>query len=288
MDDGSTPAFGSATVTNAANDFALVLRGTPIAPNSYTITTIGGGVFRVSATGTTGAGNNQNGVIRYSTNSGRPFRFIGYQLELGSTPTAYQRVTTAFDVTESGQRDCYGVRADGTDDGYATAGNVDFSNSPRMTVWAALRKRSDAAQGVFLELSSNWSTNDGAFSLQAPVSAAANFASTSRGSSVAIGGHTATAPGFAAPSVAILTAEFDIANDINRLFVNGVLAASATADQGAGNFRNDILYLFRRGGTSAPFNGDKFGLIVAGDLYQSSVRLRIDRLLSRITPTVNL
>jgi hypothetical protein len=45
------------------------------------------------------------------------------QLEVGSTATAYQRVGTAFDVTEAGVASMSYVSFDGTDDGMLT-GNI--------------------------------------------------------------------------------------------------------------------------------------------------------------------
>ena len=104
----------------------------------------------------------------------------GAQVETGSTATAYQRVTTAFDVTESGQRDCYGVRADGTDDFYTTA-STDFTGTDKVTVFAAVRKLSDAASGTVVELSSNAASNDGAFLLRAPWTATPGYGFFARG-----------------------------------------------------------------------------------------------------------
>jgi hypothetical protein len=46
--------------------------------------------------------------------------------------------------------------------------------------------------------------------------------------------------------------------------VNSVQAASDSTSQGTGNYGNYPLYLFRRGGTSLPFNGRLYQLIVAG------------------------
>lgn len=40
--------------------------------------------------------------------------------------------------------------------------------------------------------------------------------------------------------------------------------ATSNASQGTGTYGNYPLYLFRRGGTSLPFNGRFFGLIVRG------------------------
>jgi hypothetical protein len=42
------------------------------------------------------------------------------QLELGSVATPYQRVTTAFDVTEAGVRDCYYLQGNGVNTALVT------------------------------------------------------------------------------------------------------------------------------------------------------------------------
>jgi hypothetical protein len=208
------------------------------------------------------------------------------QLEVGTVPTAPQRVTTAFDVTEAGQRDCYGVRADGTDDWYQTAGNVDFSGTPRVTVFAAVRKLSDAASGTVVELSSNAASNDGAFLLRAPWTATPGYGFFVRGTTST--SQAITSSGAVAPITNIIRGQVDISANLTELFIDGTLAATSSASLGGGNFRNDILYLFRRGGTSIPFNGNLYALIVAGGSYPLSTIQRVERILSRITPTVNL
>jgi hypothetical protein len=205
----------------------------------------------------------------------------GAQLELGSTPTAYQRVNTAFDVTESGQRDCFGVRADGTDDEYATA-SIDFTGTNKVTVFAAIRKLSDAAAGALLHLGAG-ATADGLFAVLAPTGAASNYRFRSRGNT----NGDATATSFTAPTTNIVTGIGDIGGPLSQIRVNGVVSATNTDSQGPGNYRNDVLYLFQRNGL-APFNGDLYALIVAGGSYPLSTIQRVERILSRITPTVNL
>jgi len=54
----------------------------------------------------------------------------------------------------------------------------------------------------------------------------------------------------------------EISQDQNILRINGAQAASSTQDQGAGNYGNYPLYLFRRGGTSSTFNGHFYGGII--------------------------
>jgi hypothetical protein len=56
----------------------------------------------------------------------------------------------------------------------------------------------------------------------------------------------------------------DIAGDISALRVNGSEVGRSTTDQGTGNYGNYPLYLFRRAGTSLPFNGRFYGLVVRG------------------------
>jgi hypothetical protein len=208
----------------------------------------------------------------------------GAQLELGSTATAYQRVTTAFDVTESGQRDCFGVRADGTDDFYTTAGNVDFTGTNKVTVFAALRKLSDATRGIFFEHTTNSILNSGGFNLNAPSGSLNDYGFFS----VSTSGSVVTTSSSTNPPVAVVTGQASILEDILSIRLNGTQVGSNSADQGSGTYANAVMHLFRRGGTTLPFNGNLYALIVAGGSYPLSTIQRVERLLSRITPTVNL
>jgi hypothetical protein len=202
------------------------------------------------------------------------------QWEIGTAVTAPQRVTTAFDVTEQGQRDCYGVRADGIDDWYQTA-SIDFSGTDKVTVFAALQKRSDAARGMLVELGVG---NLNQFEIEAPTLSSNGYTFGSRGSI----SRNVTIAGFPAPNYAVLVGEGDISGDIARLTINRTTSSTNSGDQGTGNYSNAILHLFRRAGTTLPFNGDLYALIVAGGSYSLSTIQRVERLLSRITPTVNL
>lgn len=94
MDDGNAPAFGSATPSAASNDFAFTLANAQVAPNSYVVTDLGGGVYRVSATATAALASINNGIIKYTTNSSRTFKATAYQIEQASALSAYQPVST--------------------------------------------------------------------------------------------------------------------------------------------------------------------------------------------------
>ena len=91
MNDGNAPSFGSATNDNVANDFVLVIgsagAGSPI---NYKVVNVGGGIYRVSASATTGDTNlANNGVVKYDSNSSRTFTVTGYQLEVGASASSY-------------------------------------------------------------------------------------------------------------------------------------------------------------------------------------------------------
>ena len=80
MDDNSIPI--------PATDFLLVLAGTSIA-SGYNIDDYGNNVYRVSVTGTAGASNTANGVLKVASHSAKTFKITGFQIEAGSYPTSY-------------------------------------------------------------------------------------------------------------------------------------------------------------------------------------------------------
>jgi hypothetical protein len=152
-----------------------------------------------------------------------------------------------------------------------------------VTVFAAVRKLSDAAAGMVVELGPSFNTTNGSFGITAPASAAANYGFASRGTTLA----SPIVSGFSAPITNIMTLIGDISAPVVTCRLNGTQVASSTAAQGTGNYRSDVLNLFNRAGTLR-FNGNLYALIVAGGSYPLSTIQRVERLLSRITPTVNL
>jgi hypothetical protein len=183
----------------------------------------------------------------------------GAQLETGSTATTYQRVTTQWDVTEAGVPSLSYLGFDGVDDGMLTS-TINFSATDKVAVFAGLRKLSDVVRGTVTELTASVAANNGGFHLTAPNAASATFAFESKGTALT----DAVATSIAAPATRVLTGAADIGADSNILRVNGVQADSDTDDQGTGNYANAILYIGRRGGTTSPFAGNIYGLIVRG------------------------
>lgn len=181
------------------------------------------------------------------------------QLELGSTATAYQRVGTAFDVTEAGVASLSYLSFDGVDDFLVTP--TITPGIDKAQVFAGVRKLSDAAIAIVVEHSANINTNNGALSLWngSQSSGAATYRFVSKGTTLAFAG-----PGndYASPITNVLTGIGDISGDVSRLRINGSQVAETLTDQGTGNFLAYPLYIGRRAGTSLPLNGNIFSLIV--------------------------
>ena len=123
---------------------------------------------------------------------------------------------------------------------------------------------SDAAVGILIEHSAYIAVNAGSFYIAAPeyTGASGNYSWKSRGSV------NPSAPvqsgAILAPISNVLTSVGDISGGVATLMVNNVVAATSAVNQGTGNYGNYPLYLFRRGGTSLPYNGIFTGLIVRG------------------------
>jgi len=154
----------------------------------------------------------------------------------------------------------YYLSFDGTDDGMATP-SINFTGTNKMTVWAGVRKLSDANPAMLIELSADINSNAGTFAVHAPkFGSQARFNFESKGTVIA----TAIDVSAAAPVSKVLCLQGDISGDIARLRANGTVAQTSTADQGTGNYGNYPLYIGRRGGTTLPFNGRIYQLIVRG------------------------
>jgi len=253
MDDGLAPVVG---INDTSGDFSLVIEG-DVAKLNATVQHIAGSLYRVSVGKVAVAPiNANNGILKNTTQSARTFRVAGIQLEEGTTATTYQRVNTATDYVDVGAPRY--LSFDGTDDGMATP-SIDFTGTDKMTVWVGVRKLSDAALGVLVELATLF--NNGSFAILAPMSPwDIDFSSRTRGTLLT----SATASGIAAPITSVLCADMSISDDRNILRVNGVQAASSVDDQGTGNYGNYPLYIGRRGGTTFPFNGRIYQLIIRG------------------------
>lgn len=196
--------------------------------------------------------------------------YAGAEMEVDSVSVrelpgnhATQATTTSRPTLQQDSSGKYYLSFDGVDD-YLSTGSINFTGTDKMTVFAGVRKLTDTASGVFVELSADSPTTAGAFVLLSPSSSGANsYKFFSRGS---IG--PASSPGngvfAAAPDTSTITCISNISGPEQTLRRNAGLVESSTASQGTGNFGNYPLYIGRRGGASLPFKGHLYGLIVRG------------------------
>lgn len=131
----------------------------------------------------------------------------------------------------------------------------------KVQVFAGVRKLSDAAFGIMVEHSANFTTNTGSLVLYNGnnVGGAPTYRFISKGTMNGI-----AAPGdfYASPITNVLTGLGDISGDSAILRTNGTQAAISTGNQGTGNYLAYPLYIGSRGGTALRFNGHLYGLIV--------------------------
>ena len=93
MDDNSIPI--------PATDFLIVLAGASFA-SGYNVESYGNNVYRVSVSGTAGASNTANGILKVASNSTKGFKISAFQVEQGSYPTSYIP-TNGSSVTRSAE-----------------------------------------------------------------------------------------------------------------------------------------------------------------------------------------
>jgi hypothetical protein len=159
----------------------------------------------------------------------------------------------------------YYLDFDGTDD-FLVSSAMNFTGTDKMFFCAGLRKDSDAADGVFAELSTGAAT--GRIGIHVPWDAGLSRYLLRSTGTITVSCNT-TLVAFNAPNTAVLSAIGNISGDSAILRLNGVQRNSITTDQGTGNYGNHALYIGRRGGTSFPFNGAMFSLVIAGKLASS-------------------
>ena len=187
------------------------------------------------------------------------------QFELGSTRTAYQRVTDQWNVTQAGVTPCYYVAFDGTDDGMQSAATINPGAVDKAQVFAGVRKLVSTV-GMVLESSVNAAANLGTFYSTAGTDTGAlgagidGYTGFGRGST---GGASATAQiAQAAPDTAVIAVTHDIPADLSTILRNTVAGTNATGDKGTGNFGTFTHYIGRRAGTSLPFNGRVYQMVM--------------------------
>lgn len=191
---------------------------------------------------------------------------------------SYQRVADASNYDTAGFP-LY-LKFDGVDDFLQTA-SVDFSGTDKLFATAALRKLSDASAGVVVELSAVSNTNNGSFALLAPAGPNDTLAVYMRGATALT---TSVPSGVPSPASRVFTGVMDTSEAVGRQSrsrLNGAHYAYASQDSGGGNFGNYPLYIGRRGGTSLPFNGRLYALLIRSGATPDSLILKAERYLNQ-------
>jgi hypothetical protein len=235
------------------------------------ITPVGSGWYRCSVRLTTVSGTTSLGVFCGIYNAARSYTgdgtsgilIWGAQLELGSTATAYQRVTDQYNVTEAGVSSVSYLFFDGVNDSLATS--TITPGVDKAQVFAGVRRLTNTA-GVIAELSTDWNSSSGSFLFWGGTSMTSGlgngFNSGSRGSANAIAEQAGISPTtFTPPVSAVLAAVHDIAGDFSSVRGNGVVGTNSTADKGTGNFLAHPLHIGARNGSSLFFSGHLYSLI---------------------------
>lgn len=171
-----------------------------------------------------------------------------------SQPVSASRPILRQNATTS----AYYLEFDGVDDFLVSNATIDFSAKNEVTLFAGLRKLSDAALGMLAELSPTTIGNNGTFYMTAPNGAAANLAMGSKGTTLV---SAQTLNEFAAPISGVFYGYANIATPICSSYFNAGAMRSFTTSQGTGNYGNHLLYVGRRGGTSLPFAGHLYSLV---------------------------
>ena len=244
---------------------------------SSTITSVGNGWYRCSLTasnasliyGWTWLNSTNNptyagfGYETFAGTAGQTVYLWGADLRptnIGVNLPPYQRVNTSTDYDSTGFP-VY-IKPNGSNQ-FMQTNSINFSATDKMTVWQGVRKLSDASNAVLLELGVGGST--GGFSMFAPVSPDL-YAWLGNGNiySFATQAARTTSSSYNAPNTSVITGLGNISGDLNTLRINGAQVATATGDQGTGNYGNFSAYFYARTGTAVFFNGHDYGSIARG------------------------
>lgn len=232
---------------------------------AYTTVTLTNTWQRVSSIGPSIAGaTNYSFGLRGSFGSSNSADCLiwGTQLEQNSVVTSYHAVdVVANDYNSYGFP--VGLEFDGVTDFLSTVSTVNF-NTNKLTLWTGVKKFSDVAIGRVVELTATTAT-DGSFGVAAPfIAATADYGFQTRGTVTTL---SSDITGFAAPVTSTLCCQYDNSGSGTgasaqiRPRINGTAYPGVSATS-AGNYANSTLYIGRRGGTTQPFSGRVYSLII--------------------------
>lgn len=188
------------------------------------------------------------------------------------------------------QRPAYGTDGarhwlafDGVDD-FLSIAALDMSTTDKVTILTGLRAVSNAI-AIYLEFSTNSNTSTGSF--WSARAGADTFDAFARGGAAVKTTQVAhSAAVFLPPSDNVVTNLHDVSGDRSQVRVDGFDSGPpATGDKGSGTFGNHPLFMGMRAGSSLPFQGRIYGMILLGALATSTELSEVEAYLAAKTGT---
>lgn len=273
--------------SNTGNDQQVRLKNTHInVIDNFLTVTVTSDWQRFSLTVTNGASAGTGQLLGVTNTAGdlpKDILVCGADLRVANDGIGlppYQRVVDASNYDTAGFP-LY-LKFDGVDDWLQTA-SVDFSGTDKITLACSARKQADTSVGELLGFSATPNLSAGGFGVLAPPSATPRL-------EVSVCG---TTNGYvhvhsAAPETGVYVARLNlsvagVADGKVSVRKNGVVVIPLQIGPGAGtgNFGNYPLYIGRRGGSSLPFNGRLYGLIICGAATPDTTIAKVERYLNQ-------
>lgn len=209
------------------------------------------------------------GIVPVTT-EGQPVGLI--RDKSGRNNHAFQTVSASRPLLQrNATTGAYYLVFDGADD-FLRTNSIDFTATDKVSLFAGVRKLSDATTGIVCET--------GSFYIASPTGASLP--------TVGIGFRVATLRtsglnNYPAPVDMIVTAQGDTSNNVSSIRVNATDRVINNGSQGVGNYSNSVMYIGRRGGIGAAFNGHIYGLIGIGRLTTDAETLALEKLIAKNT-----
>ena len=181
-------------------------------------------------------------------------------------------------LRQNSTTNAYYLEFDGVDDFLVSSATIDFSAKNEVTLFAGLRKLSDAASGMVMELSPASFSNTGAFFMTTSYGTTGTLVFGSKGTLPA---SAPTVNVFAAPISGVFYGYANIATPICTSQFNTDTVNNITISQGKGNYGNHLLYIGRRGGASLPFAGHLYSLVVTSRAMTTDEQTNVKNLIAK-------
>lgn len=219
------------------------------------------------------------------TAAGQP---VGLMLDKsGRNNHASQTVSASRPILQrNATTGAYYLAFDGADDFLQTS-NIDFTATDKVSLFAGVRKLSDATRGILLHTGAG-TPNPGVlgnFDLEAPSFEMKGYSATLP---AATGNIDAKDSNTLAPHSAVISAKYwqgspSISSAIALKINNALMPTLGGGSTLKGNFGNLPMYIGRRTGTALPFNGHIYSLIGIGRLTTDAETVALEKLIAKNT-----